>query len=237
MQRAIGLFHRAQAQARRRRFQHPDRPQRLEGGQRRRPARMRHPVGKPQDFGLLKPGKRRRHRLQVGAPGHRRQPGQPPRHLARRGQAWGPRAGAGHQRGQAPGPAGLLKSRRRRLDPRAPVRRRRPAVFDKNQQRQIRPGHGRRSWVQHRPGKAQDHRRQRQQPQRQQPPRRAVRGGIAVLQPQQQRHAGKAPAHRCGRHRPQQQPYHRQRQQPDQHQRRGKSQGADHPHQARASNA
>ena len=44
--------------------------------------------------------------------------------------------------------------------------------------------------VQNRPGKPDDHRRNRKHPQQQQPPRRAVGLAFVVLQPQQQRHPG-----------------------------------------------
>ena len=208
LHRAIPEPGRAQRQHRVRPGKHPHQSVRIKRRQQRRAAGVIKTIGQPE--GIKRTiGQHRHPSAQIGARKRLRdQPRQPFGHrpcglkyrrLRRVGQPQ-----HGHA---APRPPGLGQSRLRAPDPLRPVTRVGPGGIEQDQQRPA--ARSTRLGVQHRPGKADDRRRQRQRAQQQKPPRRLVGFNRVVLEPQQQRNAGKPPFDRGWRHHPQQQPQDR----------------------------
>ena len=186
------------------------------GGKHLRPPWPVQPVGNPYGFEAVVQvthgSKEARHGCIIcggGLPWFRRQARQAGRPGLRRLEHGRFGGGQADHSGRAPLAPGFGQQCLYRLCLARPFGRRGPGTIQQNQQG-VRCGLAFGIGVQHRTGQTDDHGGHRQHPQQQQPPWRAVGNAFLILQAQQQRHAGKAAAHRRGWHGSQQDPQQRQ---------------------------
>ncbi len=239
---AAQAFHRNDAILKPGWFQTEDRSRRFENGNgsvRLKPCEKRgapapvQPIGQPKRietaFELFRPA------LDVARcrrPGLRVQPGQFSDPTVRRAEyerRVRRQIGGHHDACLAARARGIEKRRLGAFHPARPVRRVGPGAVDEDQKRSA--GVTFDLGVQDRARKADDRGGNGEHPQQEQPPGRAVGLAFVVLQPQKQRHAGKPPPDRRGRHGAQQKPEQRQQDEPQKQPGGGKSYGADAEHQ------